>query len=588
MVKNTAPSTGVDKIDQFKWYYWLVLLASIGLTLGAWHFSKTQVEERNKLLFDKEVNQTLSLITERLQKYENILWSGAGLFNASEEVTLDEWRAFTQTISIDKKYSEIDGVGVIYYIQPHQLESFLKKHRQSQPNFSIFPKHLEKVHMPITYIEPIDINRAEVGLDIAFETNRYTAALNTWKSGKAQITAPITFAQDNEQVLGFLFYVPVYRSGFITNQSNPDGRYALIYASFAMDQLMLGTLAKQKRHIGLSIQDQGKVLYDENSAEQSTYDPNPLLQETVLIPMYGRDWTFKFRTHLGFRALSQNKQPMIILISGLIMNIILFFLLFTLARSNKKAIRYADAVTRDLVKKTNSLEISNKELEHFAYIASHDLKAPIRGIDNLVTWIEEDSQGILSLESQEYILKIKKRIRRMNRLIEGILNYSRIDSGHDGDISEIDVNAILLELKEQYEHNPKININIAQDFPTIPGTAVHFKQVAANLIDNAIKYNDKPMTYIDIGYQFNQGKIIFSFKDNGPGIDQMFHPKIFELFQTLHPKDEYDSTGLGLAIVKKIIEQNGGQIWLTSEVQKETEFFFTWRHDRRVPHAKRS
>lgn len=221
------------------------------------------------------------------------------------------------------------------------------------------------------------------------------------------------------------------------------------------------------------------------------------------------------------------------------------------------------------------LEKTNKELDEFAYVVSHDLKAPLHAISNLTGWIEEDMKGKFSEETSSNFNIIKSRVARMEDLINGLLEFARANH-KKGEKSCVDLNEFINEVIEFCAVPPNCSIAIAGKLPTLFGDKIKFQQIFANLIGNAIKYNDKSEINIVIGAEEKENDWLIYVRDNGPGIDSRFFEKIFVIFQTLNPRDTVESTGLGLAIVKKIIEEEGGEIWVESELKKGSEFKFTW------------
>lgn len=223
-----------------------------------------------------------------------------------------------------------------------------------------------------------------------------------------------------------------------------------------------------------------------------------------------------------------------------------------------------------------SLKKSNEELKQFAYIASHDLRAPLRGIENIVSWIEEDCGAQLSGKSREHFTKLKNRVCRMDDLINGILLYSR--TGHSQPpFEQTDLNELVKACIELLGVPEQVTIEIETPLPTLRIPALQFNQIFSNLISNAIKYNDKPEIEIQIGVSKQLEGYRFYVKDNGPGIALSLQEKAFQLFQTLQPRDKVESTGVGLTIVKKIVELYGGRVWFESENNGQgTTFYFTW------------
>jgi light-regulated signal transduction histidine kinase (bacteriophytochrome) len=228
------------------------------------------------------------------------------------------------------------------------------------------------------------------------------------------------------------------------------------------------------------------------------------------------------------------------------------------------------------------LEITNRELDKFAYVVSHDLKAPLHAISNLTGWIEEDMSGKFSEETSTNFNIIKNRVARMEDLINGLLEFARANH-HKGIRASVDLNNFINEVIEFCSIPENCTIAMPGNLPVLFGDKIKFQQIFANLIVNAIKYNDKPEINIVISAEEQEDKWILSVRDNGPGIDPRFHEKIFVIFQTLNPRDTVESTGVGLAIVKKIIEEEGGTIWVESVNGKGADFRFTWPKEGKHP-----
>ena len=222
----------------------------------------------------------------------------------------------------------------------------------------------------------------------------------------------------------------------------------------------------------------------------------------------------------------------------------------------------------------SNLESSNKELRQFAYITSHDLKAPLRGISMLAQWIQEDSEDVLSDDSKANLDMLSKRVRRLYGFLEGVLAYSKIGLNKEL-IFDIDLNDLVNEVVDLLDVPDHIHIIIDSRLPMVSVAKTHMIQVFQNLISNAIKYNDKEKGTINIGIEEQDNERRFYIKDNGIGVDKAHFEKIFVIFQTLVPRDTIESTGIGLTIVKKIIEHYGGKVWIESEKGQGSCFWFT-------------
>lgn len=224
------------------------------------------------------------------------------------------------------------------------------------------------------------------------------------------------------------------------------------------------------------------------------------------------------------------------------------------------------------------LEKRNTELDKFAYVVSHDLKAPVRGIHNVVKWIEEDLDHQLTPELKNHLGIIQKRTKRMEDLINGLLNYARINEKTR--TSDVDVNKMVRDITDTIvPRNFKVEV---QNLPLLHTESIKLEQVFTNLISNSVKYTPHQNGQISINCTEFPSYYQFSVKDNGIGIDPEYHQKIFEIFQTLREKHELESTGIGLSIVKKIIDEQQGTITLNSTTGKGAEFIFTWKKQKQT------
>lgn len=223
------------------------------------------------------------------------------------------------------------------------------------------------------------------------------------------------------------------------------------------------------------------------------------------------------------------------------------------------------------------LENRNQELDQFAYVVSHDLKAPLRGIESASRWIEEDmGPDQLPTHIREFLTLMRQRVHRMEKLITGILDLARI--GRVERVQEtVFVRTLLREIIDTLNPPAGFRIELPFFLPTLTTDAVQLQQVFTNLISNAIKYHDHPHTgTVDIGCDDAGDFYSFSVTDDGPGIDPQYHERIFVIFQTLTERDTLESTGVGLAIVKKIVERQGGRISVKSAEGEGARFTFTW------------
>jgi len=247
-------------------------------------------------------------------------------------------------------------------------------------------------------------------------------------------------------------------------------------------------------------------------------------------------------------------------------------------RAEEEIKRLNAELERRVTVRTEELESANRELKEFAYVVSHDLKAPLRGISQLTGWLKNDFQDVINDEGQMHIDLIMNRARRMNRLIDGILEYSRV--GRTENRREmVDCNNLVDEVVELLMPPDMTSVFCENNLPSLLTDRLRLEQVFLNLIGNAVKHMKGGGGTVRISSQKAGNFWQFCVADDGEGIDSRYHEKIFKIFQTLNHQNDEESTGIGLTLVKKIIENSGGKIWLESEAGKGSSFFFTVSED---------
>ncbi len=237
----------------------------------------------------------------------------------------------------------------------------------------------------------------------------------------------------------------------------------------------------------------------------------------------------------------------------------------------------------ELEAKQAELMRSNKDLEQFAYVASHDLKAPLRAIELLVQWIAEGLAGYDKNNVQENLGLLSKRTQRLNRLLDDLLAYSR--AGRKvGAHREIDCHALVLDVAQLANPPPTITISISGQLPTFATHPAPLEQVFRNLIGNAVKHHPGPEGRVVVSCEEQDDQYLFAVEDDGEGIPMQYAERVFEMFQTLKPRDQVEGSGMGLAIVSRIVQWQGGRVWFEPAAGgRGTVFKFQWKKNAPLP-----
>lgn len=614
-------------------YLPVLLAASIGLVLSiaaflqSLHWNKTQVE-----IAFREASQDRILVVQReLSHSLEVVRDIARFFQDSEFVGRREFRKFVGPPL--KRQADIKALAWMPRVNAQDKQAFIDEARKSFPPFRITETDAlgalkdapsrDRYH-PILYIQPYQENKEALGLNMGANETVSTLIKQSLETRSPQVSEGVKLIDETRDETGIVVVVPVY-----VDQEDTASGMALLsepdesqLRGFALGMFFIGDIIERALESLLS----GGVDLDfyqvaDGEPTDRLYRHLSRLRDDndLAIDAPPADISYRQRIEVGSQHWDILCQPApnrfeinpwgswIILLGGLAFTSLLTIYLGSLLgreatvrlEVEERTSQLRDAVTalnheiserrsaerqlqrlnenleQHVARRTAEAERRAQYLEQFAYVAAHDLKAPLRAVSNLAQWIEEDLDKKLDDTSREQLELLRDRVRRMHELIEGLLAYTRVGNAGDSD-SWVYTEELLNEIIDSLAAPREFNIAIEGEMPVLYADRVQLGQVFSNLISNCLKHHGGERGNIRIGCA-NDGDIYtFSVCDDGRGIAPQYHDKIFMMFQVLETTDLDTSTGIGLAVVKKIVEEHGGSIRIHSAEGQGACFNFTW------------
>ncbi|MEJ2621087.1 MAG: ATP-binding protein [Candidatus Thiodiazotropha sp.] len=560
----------------------------------------------------KETAQDRILLIQREIKFSlGIIQDIASFIEASEVVGRREFRKFVGPAL--KNQAGIKTLAWVPAIDAQNYDDFIHFAKRGFPPFDI------KELTPSGQLTNRDLNRSLYYPILATDKQISSLFEKSLLSKSLQIANRPIIHSTNETVAGIAVVVPVLiesDSEKTTDQQTKLRGYAL--GLFNLGEIIERALSNLRPgSVDIRVY-QGKQTVEENrlythlSRIRQNYQPaefehaDTAINYTQTIQVKNHRWSIRC-TPASEKFEANTLSSWIILLGG-----IAFTALLTIYTANlvgqtnqiRHQVAERTALLRSTVEELNQevverkaaeseLQTLNETLEHhiasrtaeaerraeyleqFAYVTSHDLKAPLRAVSNLAEWIEEDLEDKLDSSSREQLALLRDRVRRMHELIEGLLEYSRVGKTSDVE-SAVDTRELIQEITDSLSPQKGFSIKIKGEMPVLQADRLQLGQVFSNLIGNSLKHHGGKKGKIQISSRPLGDYFEFTVCDNGQGIAAEYHDKVFKMFQTLKSSDYNNNTGIGLALVKKIVIEHGGSIQLKSAMNKGACFTFTW------------
>jgi signal transduction histidine kinase len=516
-------------------------------------------------------------ILSKIDLNEKILESLIALFRSSNFVSREEFSIFTESIIRNQNFIQaLEWVPKVPHAKRQEYERKARSDELKDFQFSEYSQEGEMVraemrdpYYPVYYVHPMEGNEMALGFDLSSNSTRRETLIRSMESGNVLSSSRITLVQEDKRGPGFLIFYPHYQSNNVPESlvERKEMFRGFIVGVYLIEE-MIGEIMQVETARGLNL-----TIYEGDRVDEKNHLYGTLINEKALeltfpVNIAGRPWFLVWQVGEDFKGGASLKLPVIA--SGAV-----FTVLFLLAMISEMNLKRTKVIEKEVTQRTAELKRANKDLAQFANIASHDLKAPLRGISHLASWIQEDLGENIADEVRDNLDRLEVRVKNMDALIQGILEYSRAgNSSSEG--KTIKTDTLIHEILDLIDTGDNVDVEIKPEMPVFKTDSIKLSQVFSNLISNAIKHNSNANKRLVISSQRRGDYYEFTVADNGPGIAPKYHEKIFQMFQTLQAGDKFENTGVGLPIVKKLVEEASGSIRVESVEGGGAAFVFLW------------
>jgi signal transduction histidine kinase len=544
-----------------------LLVAALLLTGVAAQYAARTAAQRDRLRFDNVAAGVTAAIDNRLDAYLAMLLGGAGLFAASEDVSLSEFRAYIERLELERRYPGIRGIGFSRVVHREEREAIAAAVRRYEPSFRFHPESDAPTIHAIVYLEPQDVrNKVALGYDMYSESTRREAMERARDTGMPAATRRVRLVQEidpSAEQAGFLIYVPVYRGGAVphTVEARRAELLGFVYSPFRAWDLLRGIGgAAVSNEVAFDV-------FDGSPAEQrllhhsGTPGGGARFQKAVATRVAGQTWTLVLRSGPAFATTSGRALVWLIAGGGAILSLLLFGVTLTQVKARDAAERTA----AELRSSGEALRAANRARDEFLAIVSHELRTPLNAI---VGWVAMLRKGHVPPENLAYVIDIIERnAAAQTHLIEDLLDVSGAIAGRMRlHMSAVDLASLLRSAVDAVKPSAAkqgiaLETEVPDDLGWIHGDAARLRQVVLNILSNGIKFTDRGGR-VSISAWRAGGWVMIRVADTGRGISPAFLPHVFERFRQADTSTTraHSGVGLGLSISRHIVELHGGTI----------------------------
>lgn len=580
-MKTTNNTTLSEKIraNSLLILAWLILLLGFLLTGLASYRIKTEMQLHERQEFELRCKEIQVKLENRLLKQKQMLLSGVAMFEVSENVTREEWRAYVKRLSLSRDLDGVQALGFSLWIKPEQLlahEESIRK--EGFPDYHVKPEGKRDAYTSIIFIEPFrDRNLRAFGYDMYSEPVRHAAMQRAIDNDSVTVSDKVILLQETttDVQAGTLMYAPVYQKNkpLNTPQQRWDALLGWVYSPFRMTDLLrnivLNVLDVNEANLHLRVYD-GTQIDAEHLLYQSdayVYDKRSLFDFETQMELLGTTWTLHFEQFGGVDKKLDDSKIWLTMGAGTFISLLLFFLLRSYFLLQKNANKIALQLTKQVREKEAKLALTNADLLQFTAISAHHLQEPARRLVSFVQRLQHELVDVMA-ENEEVsssLQFIEQSALRQRALVRDIQLYLAATTPRAA-VEPVCLTDILKKVIKYHASligKTQASIDYRTTLPTVMIDRPRLYDIFNILLDNALNYRRPDcIPKIRIYGEQKDSRIFCYVEDNGIGIPAEYRERVFLVFERLQVNDNQESTGIGLAIVRRIVESCNGSVHL--------------------------
>ncbi len=558
---------------------WLILFSGFLLTGILSYYIQVDIESHEQQKFDLHCKEIQVRIETRLNKQKQMLLSGVAMFEASEDVTRDEWQRYVKRLSFSRDLDGVQALGFSLWIKPEQLKTHEENVRKEGfPDYRVKPEGNREAYTSIIYIEPFsDRNLRAFGYDMYSEPVRRIAMSRAVDNDDVALSGKVLLLQETETNVqaGTLMYAPVFQKNkpLDTLQQRHDALFGWVYCPFRMTDLLrnivLNTLDANDVNLQLQVYD-GEQMTDENLLYQSSdilSDKSPVFTSKIRTELFGTTWTLYFEQFENPEKKFGNSQIWIAASVGTLISLLLFFLSRSYFLLQKNAQKIAFELTKQVREQETKLALTNADLLQFTTVSAHHLQEPSR---RLVSFVQRLRHELVFVTAENEDIAnslnfIEQSALRQRALVRDIQLYLAATAPR-AEVAAVFLTEILekvIKYQADFIHKTQASMDYEMNLPAVMIDRPRLYDIFNILLGNALSYR-RPNCFPKIRiYCEQKGSRIFCYvEDNGIGIPAQYRERVLLVFERLQVNANQESTGVGLAIVKRIVESCNGSVKL--------------------------